>query len=166
MGVRGIDSLRQWTGFSFACKSFNWGPDHAYIGWTVTRLCRSSELGTLKSGQYGCGHVGAQMSGVRDLAHARCTEMMGASPGHHDARTPPPPLPPMCFVRCDLSHRRCGEGGGWRSVMAGLGIADRPWQVLTRLDRRVSNTERWPTFYPERWDERDELCLGSGCSER
>lgn len=77
--------------------------------------------------------------------------------------------PPMCFVRCDLSHT--GAAG---KVVAGV----RPWPdsesqtsrgrfgLWTRPDRRVSNTERWPTFNPERWDERDELCLGSGCSER
>jgi hypothetical protein len=70
---------------------------------------------------------------------------------------------PSCvLVRCDLSYRRCGEGGGWRSVMAGLGRTGRPWQAWTRPDRRVSNTERWPTFHPERWDERDKLCLIRG----
>ena len=35
------------------------------------------------------------------------------------------------------------------------------------MDKRTRVTRgALAAFYPERWDERDELCLCSGCSER
>jgi hypothetical protein len=92
---------------SFHClHGLNWGPDRAYIGRDCDAMCRSSELGTLKGGQYGswsCGHPNKRRA---RFGHRHATEMMGASPGHHDAR--------MC-----LSDVICHTGAAGK-VVAGV----------------------------------------------
>jgi hypothetical protein len=72
----------------------------------VTRCVGAPSWERLKADNTDRGHVDTQMSGVRDLAMRHATEMMGASPGHHDAR--------MC-----LSDVICHTGAAGK-VVAGV----------------------------------------------
>jgi hypothetical protein len=125
--------------------------------WIVTWCVGAPSLERLKADNTEGGHVGRLNERRARIGHAPWTEMMGASPGHHDASPPH-----VC-----LSDVICHTGAAGK-VVAGVrswpdseGLAGRGRFGQGQTDAcQTRSAGRLSTL--NRWDERDKLCLIRG----